>query len=115
MQINVNYIIVSLISSGERVPAFERVLEVSPGDADKLSNMMKYYKKMGHIRAHRRLYSLVKKYHHKDKVCVYVWCVHARLYIILCQKFCTIYSQLLSLSRAVHNTSSLFLHACGTC
>ena len=62
------------LSSGERVPAFERVLEVSPGEADKLSNMMKYYKKMGYIRAHRRLYGLVKKYHHKDKVYIMsVW------------------------------------------
>jgi hypothetical protein len=43
-------------------------LEVSPSEADKLSNMMKYYKKLGYIRADRRLYSLVKKYHHKDKV-----------------------------------------------
>ena len=60
------------LPSGERVAAFERVLEVSPGEADKLSsNMMKYYKKMGYIRAHRRLYSLVKKYHHKDKVHVH--------------------------------------------
>ena len=56
------------LPSGERVPAFERVLEVSPGEADKLSNMMKYYKKMGYVRADRRLYGLVKKYHHKDKV-----------------------------------------------
>ena len=62
------------LPSGERVPAFERVLEVSPGEADKLSNMMKYYKKMGYVRAHRRLYSLVKKYHHKDKVYIMsVW------------------------------------------
>ena len=61
------------LCSGERVPAFERVLELSPGEADKLSNMMKYYEKIGYIRAHRRLYSLVKKYHHKDKVYVYVY------------------------------------------
>ena len=57
-----------ILPSGERVAAFERVLEVPPGEADKLSNAMKYYKKMGYIRAHRRLYGLVKKYHHKDKV-----------------------------------------------
>ena len=96
MQMKAKYIIVSLfLSSGCRVPAFEHVLEVSPGDADKLSNMMKYYKKMGHIRAHRRLYSLVKKNHHKDKMCVYVWCVYARLYI--CQKFCIVCPQSLSL------------------
>lgn len=57
--------------SGERVPAFERVLEVSADDADKLSSMMKYYKRVGYIRAHKRLYSLVRKYYHKDKVCIY--------------------------------------------
>ena len=54
------------------VPAFERVLEVSAADADKLTNMMKHYKKVGYIRAHRRLYSLVKKYYHKDKVSIVV-------------------------------------------
>ena len=56
--------------SGEMVPAFERVLEVSAADADKLTNMMKHYKKVGYIRAHRRLYNLVKKYYHKDKVSI---------------------------------------------
>lgn len=67
-------------SSGERVPAFERVLEVSAADADKMSSMMKYYKKIGYIRAHRRLYNLVKKYYHKDKVDVYmhILCVICR-------------------------------------
>lgn len=54
--------------SGEMVPAFERVLEVPASEADKLSNVMKYYKKVGYIRPHRRLYNLVKKYYHKDKV-----------------------------------------------
>ena len=57
-----------VLCSGERVPAFERVLEVPARDAAKLSNVTKYYKKVGYIRAHRRLYSLVKKYYHKDKV-----------------------------------------------
>ena len=81
------------LPSGERIAAFERVLEIPPGEADKLSNAMKYYKKMGYIRAHRRLYGLVKKYHHKDKVhsiatctctctCMSLW-MHVHLYMYM--------------------------------